>query len=219
MYCGGTIFCDHTSGLIDVRHQVSFGATDTIRSKNLFERMAASHGVYIENYHSDNGIFSSFEFRRHLENLHQGQTLSGVGAHHQNGVAERAIQTVVTRARTLMLHAALRWPETSDVTLWPMALSYAAHLWNITPRENGGGLSPLEVFSSSKIDHPILQGTHVWGCPTYVLDPTLQDGKKLPKWKPRSRRGKFVGISPDHSTNVCEILNLTTLTITPQYHV
>ncbi|MGH7955132.1 MAG: hypothetical protein ACREOZ_04145 [Gloeomargaritales cyanobacterium] len=100
-----------------------------------------------------------------------------------------------------------------------MALSYAAHLWNITPRENGGGLSPMEVFSSSKFDHPILQGTHVWGCPTYVLDPTLQDGKKLPKWKPRSRRGKFVGISHDHSTNVCEILNLTTLTITPQYHV
>ncbi|MGH7955352.1 MAG: hypothetical protein ACREOZ_05270, partial [Gloeomargaritales cyanobacterium] len=64
-----------------------------------------------------------------------------------------------------------------------------------------------------------LQGTHVWGCPTYVLDPTLQDGKKLPKWKPRSRRGMFVGVSPDHSTNVSEILNLTTLSITPQYHL
>ncbi|MGH3624340.1 MAG: hypothetical protein ACRDQ5_21565, partial [Sciscionella sp.] len=217
MYCGGTIFCDHASSLIDVRHQVSFGAHDTIRSKNLFERMAMSSGVFIDNYHSDNGVFSSSEFRRHLESLQQGQTLSGVGAHHQNGVAERAIKTVVTRARTLMLHAAIRWPETADVTLWPMALNYAVHLWNVTPRESCGGLAPIEIFTSSRFDHPILQGTHVWGCPTYVLDPTLQDGKKIPKWRPRSRRGMFVGISPDHSTTVSDVLNLTTLSITPQY--
>jgi hypothetical protein len=25
---------------------------------------------------------------------------------------------------------------------------------------------------------------HVWGCPVYVLDKTLGDGKKIPKWKP-----------------------------------
>ncbi|MGH3054777.1 MAG: hypothetical protein ACRDL7_07350, partial [Gaiellaceae bacterium] len=73
--------------------------------------MAASHGVHIQNYRGDNGVFTSRDFRRQLELQHQGLTLSGVGAHHQNGVAERAIKTVTTHARIMMLHAALRWPE------------------------------------------------------------------------------------------------------------
>ncbi|MGH7974322.1 MAG: hypothetical protein ACREBR_02255 [bacterium] len=147
MFCGGTIFCDHASHLIDVRHQLTLGATDTIRSKRIFERMAHSNGVKVQNYHSDNGVFTATQFRQHLEESDQDLSLSGVGAHHQNGVAERAIRTVVSRARILMLHAALRWPEMADSSLWPFALSYAAHLWNTTPRESCGGFSPLEIFS------------------------------------------------------------------------
>jgi hypothetical protein len=60
---------------------------------------------------------------------------------------------------------------------------------------------------------------HVWGCPVYVLDPTLQQGSKLPKWQPRSRRGIFVGFSPAHSSDVPLILNTQTGHISPQFHV
>ena len=60
---------------------------------------------------------------------------------------------------------------------------------------------------------------HVWGYPCYVLDPKLQDGHKLPKWKPRSRRGMFVGFSPHHSSLVPLILNPRTGKISPQSHV
>ncbi|MGH7955235.1 MAG: hypothetical protein ACREOZ_04670, partial [Gloeomargaritales cyanobacterium] len=91
MYCGGAIFCDHATKLIDVRHQVTLGASDTVRSKKLFERMAFTHGVIVHSYHGDNGIFSSAEFKKHLEDTNQEIRYSGVGAHHQNGVAERAI--------------------------------------------------------------------------------------------------------------------------------
>ena len=148
MYCGGTIFVDHASGLIHVEHQVSLGTADTLTSKRIFERMALSHGVIIKNYHGDNGAaFTSREFNRHIIDMEQGFTYSGVGAHHQNGVAERAIRTVVTRARTMMLHAAVQWPEMADASLWPMALSHSAYLWNITPRMDSK-LAPLEVFSS-----------------------------------------------------------------------
>jgi hypothetical protein len=59
----------------------------------------------------------------------------------------------------------------------------------------------------------------VWGRPVYVLDPRLQDGKKLPKWYPRSRRGMFLGFSTQHSSTVLCILNLVTRHISPQYHV
>ena len=49
---------------------------------------------------------------------------SGVGAHHQNGVAEGAIHIISYRARTLMVHAAIHWPEESDPGLWPFAMDY-----------------------------------------------------------------------------------------------
>jgi hypothetical protein len=26
---------------------------------------------------------------------------------------------------------------------------------------------------------------HAWGCPVYVLDKTIADGKIIPQWKPR----------------------------------
>ena len=125
---------------------------------------------------------------------------------------------MVYHAHTMMLHASLRWPEVSDASLWPMALSYAVYLWNITPSMDTG-LALLELFSGSKFDFPLIHNTHVWGCPVYVLDPHLQDGKKLPKWKPRARRGCFVGNSLQHASAIGKILNLTTLTISPQYHI
>ena len=53
----------------------------------------------------------------------------------------------------------------------------------------------------------------------YVLDPKLQDGKKLPKWVPRARCGQFLGISPDHASSIGLIRNLTTGKISCQFHV
>jgi hypothetical protein len=219
MYCGGTIFVDHASGLIHVEHQVSLSAMDTLVAKKSFERMALNNGVAIQRYHGDNGAaFTSHDFTRHIIDMKQGLSFSGVGAHHQNGVAERTIRTVVTRARVMMLHAAMRWPEVVDASLWPMALSHATYLWNITPRRESG-LAPLEIFSGSKFQYPVVQKQHVWGCPTYVLDPRLQDGKKIPKWQPRSCRGMFLGYSKHHATNVGCVLNMKTKSITPQFHV
>ncbi len=72
--------------------------------------------------------------------------MSAVGAHHQNGMAERGIRTVVTKARTMLLHAQLRWPEQTPASLWPMAMSHAANLINIIPNVNEG-LSPEEKFA------------------------------------------------------------------------
>jgi hypothetical protein len=60
---------------------------------------------------------------------------------------------------------------------------------------------------------------YLFGCPVYVLHPTLQDAKRLPKWQKKSWRGIFLGFSPHHSTNVNLVLNPVTGSITPQYHV
>ena len=110
------------------------------------------------------------------------------------------------------------WPEHFDTRLWPFALNYATHLWNHLPNRDGG-LSPMEIFSGSKSDNAALKAAKTRGCPAYVLDPRLQDRKKIPKWEPRVRRGKFVGISARHASNIGMIRNLTTGYLSPQFHV
>ena len=98
-----------------------------------------------------------------------------------------------------------------------MAVDYATYLYNHIP--NKQGIAPVDIFFGSRVPKHKLCDLHVWGCPMYVLDPTLQQGKKLPRWEPRSCRGIFVGFSPNHSSNVPLVLNLTTGSISPQFHV
>ena len=218
-YNGGTLFVDHATGFMYLKHQVSLKAGETIKAKRAFEQLAAEYGIKIQGYRADNVPFGSAEFRRELENNDQTIDFSGTGAHHQNGVAERAIQTVTQWARAMLLHAVIHWPSEADLTLWPFALEYAIYLWNNMPSQQSL-IAPLELFSQQKFpSYDQLHRAHVWGCPVYVLEPKLQDGKKLPKWLPRSRRGRFLGISPEHSSTVGRILNLRTGSISPQYHV
>eukprot|EP00957_Ditylum_brightwellii_P134710 10270094-Ditylum_brightwellii.AAC.1 len=54
------------------------------------------------------------------------------------------------------------------------------------------GLAPLDIFNSTVTDHKLLLDSHIWGCPTYLLNPALQGGKKLPKWHPCKRHGQFL---------------------------
>ena len=82
-------------------------ASDIIRSKLLLEHEDTDVGVSIKGYHSDNGVFSSVEFCSQCSNLGQSLHFSGVGAHHQNGVTEQAIQTVTNMAHANILHSTL----------------------------------------------------------------------------------------------------------------
>jgi hypothetical protein len=83
----------------------------------------------------------------------------------------------------MMVHAAVHWPSngSDNIRLWPIAVQHALWLFNWIPNRVNG-LTPLEVFTKTKSDHHNLQHAHVWGCPVFVLDPHLQDGKKIPKW-------------------------------------
>mgnify|MGYP002062561152 CR=1 FL=1 len=88
---GGVIFVDHASGYVFVAPVVNFTAGEATRAKCEFESEMASMGITVVNCHSNNGVFTAQEFQDELAKLEQGLTLSGVGAHHQNAVAERAI--------------------------------------------------------------------------------------------------------------------------------
>ena len=217
-YVGGCIFVDHMSGYIHVEPQLGFSGSETIRAKQNFERMALNHGLLIESYLCDNGIFKGKAFVRHLQEHNQKVHYCGVNAHHKNAVAERSIRTVSECARALLLHSALRWkdgPINSD--LWPFAVEHACYLYNRCPDSSNS--CPADRFLGTVLPRHKFKELHTWGCPVYVLDPKLQQGQKLPRWEPRARRGVFLGYSSVHSSDVPLILNLTTGSISPQYHV
>jgi hypothetical protein len=187
--------------------------------KRAFERDAMSAGVRVKGYHADNVPFNAEEWKNDMRSKDQELSLSGTGAHHQNGVAERTIKTVVSWARAMLLHMVIHWPDQADLSVWPFALEYSVYIWNHLPNQRTGSC-PEEIFTSSKVlVREILRRCRVWGCPVYVLDPKLQDRKKLPKWVARARRGQFLGFSTQHSSTVGKILNLRTGYVSPQYHV
>lgn len=221
MYHGGTIFRDAASKYIHVENQVSLGAGETTMAKISFEQwLWEAARVSVKHYHSDNGVFQADLFTEACKIDGQSQSFSGVGAQHQNAEAERAIQTIMYMARSFMIHTALNWGEhgSDDIQLWSFAVNHAAWLYNRIPQRLSG-ITPIEMVTRCKSDHRDLMRSHVWGCPVYVLDPTLQNGKKLPKWNRRARMGQFLGYSRQHSSTVALVRNLHTGYVSPQYHV
>ena len=65
-----------------------------------------------------------------------------------------------------------------------MAVSHAVFLHNHVP-DPSSGLSPSDVFTKTRWPQKRFHDLHVFQSPVYVLDKTIQDGKKIPRWKPR----------------------------------
>ena len=218
-YAGGCLFVDHATGYVHVEHQTFLTSHETLKSKNKFELMCRDFGVMPQTYLTDNHkSFTSAEYSDKLKEHQQVVKFAGVGAHHHNGVAERNIRTIVSIARTMMLHSAIHWPQVADSTQWPMAVSHAVYLHNHFPN-TVTGLSPADLFTKIRWEQKKFHDLHVWGAPVYVLDKDISDGKKIPRWTTRSTRMMLMGMSPKHSTTVPLVLNPTTGYITAQFHV
>ena len=105
------LYADHHSDFL-YNHFIT-GTTNsaTLESKLAYEHVAASYGVSVKAYHTDNLRFNDNFFRG--DSLKGGQTLiyCGVGAHHQNEVAESKIKLVCYGSRTILLHVKRKWPD------------------------------------------------------------------------------------------------------------
>ena len=99
-----------------------------------------------------------------------------------------------------------------------MADLHAVFLYNHVP-DPSSGLSPSDVFTKARWPQKRFHDLHVFQSPAYILDKTIQDGKKIPHWKPRSKRCQFMGFSGSHATSAPLVLNTSTGSITPQFHV
>ena len=219
MYDGGCIYFDHASGFIHCEHQVNLTTHETLQAKECFEWMCRDYGVIPQTYMSNNGKpFVSKDYEQHLAAFKQIQNFAGVGAHHHNGMAEHAIQMIMSIVRTMMLHTAIHSPEVADTSLWPMAVDHAVYLYNHVPNELTG-LAPIDIFTCTCWTQSKFHDLHVWGCPVYVLNSTIADGKKLPCWKPHSHHSINMGHSPKHASTVPLVLNPATGAITTTFHV
>jgi hypothetical protein len=88
-------------------------------------------------YRADSGILAKTEIQNSAKNQGQVLTSSGVGAHHQNGIAERYIRTLTARSRTMLMHAMVRWPEQITTRFWRFAITYAVQIHNTTSLDCG----------------------------------------------------------------------------------
>jgi hypothetical protein len=125
-----TIFVDSYSDYTYVHLQEDLSSDSTLDAKLAYERKANIFGVTISEYHADNGRFAESAWRQSCESLNQTFSYCGVGAHHQNGVAERRIQDLSNAARASLLHAMYLWPEGVSRNLWPYALKYVCDIRN-----------------------------------------------------------------------------------------
>ena len=134
MFSGVCVFVYHYSGYVNINHQVDINGTETVKEKLTFERGDQSQGVVINGYHTDNGILNASEFMEELLKKQKKIRFSGEIASHQNGAAERAIKTVVTVETTMLMHAAIRYPDEIFFTdIWPTAMDYAVWVYNWIP--------------------------------------------------------------------------------------
>ena len=121
-------------------------------------------------------------------------------------------------ARTMMLHASIHWSDMVDPHLWPFAVRHAAYLLNRLPNSNSGGRAPLELLTKQTLDADEYLELHTWGSPVYVLDPKLAAGNRIPRWKTRSRRGLYMGVSDRYAVSAPMILNPFSGIVKPQFH-
>lgn len=83
-------------------------------------------------------------------------------------------------------------------------MQQAAWLYNRLPNAVSG-LTPIKILMGTCSNHTDLLHTNVWGCPVYMLDPQLQDGKEILKWNCHACQGQFLGFLEQHSSLIATI--------------
>ena len=212
-----SFWVDHATSFVYVTFHATKAAQELIASKEEFETWAGKYNVSIKSIRADNGVYAAKAFQDSCRKHQQRLTFCAVGAHWQNGIAERFIGTITERARTILLHSMHHWSSMIQEDFWPFAVRHAVAFHNASIRK-GKSQCPYELFTGEP-PPTSLPDFRVFGSPIYVLRKELQDHGKLGKWSSRAWQGIYIGPSSCHSGNVPLIYNPTTTHISPQFHV
>ena len=136
----------------------------TLQSKHDYKHLAATRNVKVKHYHADNGRFVERSFTNDCKASTQRITFFGVGAHHQNGIAENKIKQLTLISWTLLVHAQNHWPEYISMMVCPFALKAAQDCLNQL-NVNLDGTTPDMTFSGVAAKNLRLHYFHTFGCP------------------------------------------------------
>lgn len=142
------------------------------------------HNVKVRKFHSDRGgEFLGEESDRHLEQKGTERSATAHDTPEHNGIAERGNQTIVERARAMLLDSGL--PR----LLWGYAVLYSTWLTNRLPTSALNGKTPYEALYKSK---PDLSRAHKFGCRVFV-----KREAKPNKLGERGHEGTWIGPSSE----------------------
>ncbi|KAI7951918.1 hypothetical protein MJO28_007602 [Puccinia striiformis f. sp. tritici] len=105
-----------------------------------------------------------------------------------NGMAERTNQTILVKARCLLVQS--RLPK----SFWAEAVNTATHLANLTPSATRNNKIPYETWTGRTCNLEVLRP---FGCSTYSLIPKEQ---RIFKLLPTAERGIMLGYENDFSS-------------------
>ena len=123
-----------------------------------------------------------------LDNKIVDQQVTAPDASHSNGKAERAIRTLSTLTRALMLH------NNTPPSLWNYAIKHAALLIRHLPSaSNPGRRAPMQLLKNTK-DPVELNKLRTFYAPVYFYDSVTAKNKSR-RFSPRGSPGYFLGFS------------------------
>lgn len=149
-----SFWIDHMSSFVYVTFHASKAASELLKSKTEFESWAQQYNVNIKSIRADNRVYAAQSFQEACHKKQQKLSFCGVGAHWQNGIAERFIRSITERARTILLHAMHRWPEVIKEELWTFAVQHAVAFFTCFNKKGQTLLSPSFIHRWGSSGHP-----------------------------------------------------------------
>ena len=96
-----------------------------IEYKSAYELMAATFGIRVKKFHTDNGIFAEESFKSDVSDNNQTIRYCGVGAHFENRITKAAIKQLREKSRTILIHVNHRRPGVIQPYLFLFPLKQA----------------------------------------------------------------------------------------------
>jgi transposase InsO family protein len=178
------VFIDDCTRHVEVYFLITKSAEEVAAKFAHFEAWVSTQGYTIKRFRSDNGKgeYSNSTFQTVLSDAGITWEPSPPYTQHKNGVSERMIRTLNTKARSMLLDAAL------PSKFWAEAISTAAYLHRLSPSNSLEGKSPFEMLYGTK---PKLHHLRRFGSTVYKHIP--KDQRKDKKFGARSKPCMMLG--------------------------
>jgi len=186
------VYVDDCTRFVEVFFLLGKTAVEVCARFAVFKASVETRGFRIKRFRCDNGTgeYNNKDFLQILSASGITYEPSPPYTQHKNGVSERMIRTLNTKARSMLLDAGL------PIGFWAEAIKTAAYLHRRTPSASlPGSISPHEALLGSR---PALSHLRRFGCKVYRHLPKEQ---RTSKFSDRARPCMMLGYV-HHTTRI-----------------